>query len=254
MPVNLVAHRGDCQHYFENTLASVAEALSQGIYAIEIDIQFSQDKVCVLFHDRSAQRYYANTNRFNNQLAIGELTFAELNNEPFSLTNQTTTSSQYISQLHEVVALIQQYPKATLFVEIKRINFQFFRYLWVYQQVTYLLNPIRQQCVLISFSYRFLRLCRKQTQQPFKLGYVLPEWQSYSPKMLKRLTPEFIFCDEEILPDNFQVTQQPVQWVFYDVASLNIAQRLIAQGAYWLETFTPSARRTQLQQLKINCQ
>jgi glycerophosphoryl diester phosphodiesterase len=256
MSVTLVAHRGDCQNQLENSLASIQAALDNGTNNIEIDIQFSQDGIGLLFHDRTVQHYYANSSSIQTQQAIGELSYAQLSEHPFCLLHQSRLSGAtcYITRLAEVVALLAQYPQARLFVEIKRVNFQYFSYQFIYRKIITLLATIKAQCILISFSYRFLRYCRRQSAFDLAIGYVLPSWPAHSAKMLARLAPEFIFCDHSILPPEFNAALHTSIWVLYDVDSIELAQQLMQQEIYWFETFEPAQRRTELLAHKINCQ
>ena len=47
----LVAHRGLQKDYPENTLLSIKKAIDAGVKFIEIDIQFSKDKLPIICHD-----------------------------------------------------------------------------------------------------------------------------------------------------------------------------------------------------------
>ena len=56
-PLILGAHRGDSILYMENTFESIVSALEDPNYHfIEFDIQYTKDKVLVVFHDSSLTR------------------------------------------------------------------------------------------------------------------------------------------------------------------------------------------------------
>jgi glycerophosphoryl diester phosphodiesterase len=67
------AHRGAAEEHRENTLAALKAADNNGKYAfIEFDVQYSKDRMIVVYHDKRMLRLYGNMR------AIGNTTFAEL--------------------------------------------------------------------------------------------------------------------------------------------------------------------------------
>lgn len=68
----VAAHRGVPSVAPENTLASVAHALRQGVDFLEIDLQLTADGVPVLMHDRTVDR------TTNGQGAVANLSLAEV--------------------------------------------------------------------------------------------------------------------------------------------------------------------------------
>jgi glycerophosphoryl diester phosphodiesterase len=257
MNIQLVAHRGDCQFQHENTLASIKTALNNNIQAIEIDIQFCQDGEIVLFHDDDLSRFYANSPLLKSA-TIADYSYQQLAQYAFAESAAKhaeciDNNPAYLAKLSDVVNLLSNYPNVTLFVEVKEIIFAKKSYQNAYNAIKKIIKPIKKQCVVMSFSYRFMRLCRKKneknsTKHSFKLGYVLPTWQQYNEKMLSNLVPDFIFCDEEILPATFEINKKGPIWVFYEVDTVLRLKQLYQQGARWFETFHPFKR---LQQLKF---
>lgn len=247
MTISLVAHRGDCQENFENTIQSVQTALDGGITSIEIDIQLTQDGVPILYHDRNLQRMTGVNSpvALVDLKAISELTLLQTDE------NISKQSHVKIATLAEIVTLIRQHCDVTLFLEVKRVNFLYFSYRDVYQKIISSLAPISKQVVLLSFSYRFLRLCRLRSDQP--LAYVLPEWSNYSAKMLAKLQPKYIFCLTDIVPDNYKFLTDKITWVLYEIATVEVAKHFIGRGVCCLETFVSSQLKNQLLLEKIAC-
>ncbi|MEQ9440117.1 MAG: glycerophosphodiester phosphodiesterase family protein [Cyclobacteriaceae bacterium] len=54
--VVISAHRGDWYRFSENSLPGIKSCFDAGIGVIEIDVQFSQDNVAVLMHDKTLDR------------------------------------------------------------------------------------------------------------------------------------------------------------------------------------------------------
>lgn len=70
---NLIAHRGVCYKYRENTIEAFEEAI-KGNYIIELDVHLTKDKEVVVYHDNNLKRITGiNKN-------IKDSTYEELNN------------------------------------------------------------------------------------------------------------------------------------------------------------------------------
>ena len=52
----LVAHRGYQAQFPENTALSLNQAITAGDLFIELDVQFSSDKLTIIYHDTDLQR------------------------------------------------------------------------------------------------------------------------------------------------------------------------------------------------------
>jgi len=232
MSIQWVAHRGECQSYIENTLTSITEAIKNGITNIEIDVQLSKDGVPILFHDRSLSRMC------NKSKAIAEIELSSLKQLTLKPDDNVhlERKTDKIPTLCEVVSLIQKHPQITLFVEIKRVNFLHFSYQQVYNCTIKILKPILSQVVLISFSYRFLRLCRSHSLQA--IAYVLPSWQQFTPKMLAKLQPKYIFCNITRTPKAYIFDNSKFSWVVYEISNTAEASDFNNRGVQYLESFT----------------
>lgn len=232
MHLQWVAHRGECEKNLENTLASITAAIDAGITAIEIDVQLTKDGIPVLFHDDNLMRMTG----INKPIAAVD--FKTLSQLPLKPNNSVllATDEVFIPSLQQIVLLIKKHPNITFFVEVKEINFSSYPYKTVYKNIINILQPIIEQAVLISFSYRFLRMCRQNSKQA--IAYVLPSWRHYSDKMLTRLNPEFIFCDTEIIPDNHIFSETEYTWVLYEIKNEKMANHFIKRGITHMETFT----------------
>jgi glycerophosphoryl diester phosphodiesterase len=252
MTISVVAHRGDCQFYFENTSQSIIAAIENGIKCIEIDIQLTKDGVPVLYHDRNLTRMTAANS------PVAKLNFNEICQLKLLPIEENINKKRdvKISSLQEIVELVQRYPEVTLFAEVKRVNFLSFSYRVVYQQIFKLLKPILTRVVVISFSYRFLRLCQQKSAQA--IAYVLPTWQSYSAKMLTKLQPQYIFCNEELVPrdhlfSELHFSNHKAVWVLYEVAELTKVQEFHRRGVKYFETFFPVKLKAELLAAGMEC-
>lgn len=240
MTLAFIAHRGNCQHHFENSLASVQAALEAGVFLIEIDVQITKDGILVLFHDRNLSAK-AGVNK-----AVAQCTTSQLAAMTFIDDSKRQSHQQKgLTLLAEVASLIANYPKAKLFVEVKRVNFIYFSYQCVLQKLLAVLTPISKQVVWLSFSYRFLRLAAKKSHLP--VAYVLPSWQQYSDKMLRLLTPDYIFCDQDDVPEHFVFPSSPC-WALYEFSDLINLADVYQRGLRYCESFYPALLQKQWQQ------
>lgn len=262
MAANIIAHRGDCQYFIENTYESVQAAINGGIKHIEIDVQLTKDGIPILYHDRTLERLCGEVgavrNRSFEHMKSRDFTDSAFQNKSQAYGgNQETIAAfrveneiiEKITALSEIVKLIEFHPEITLFVEIKQVNFLSFSYREVSEVIADSVKSIQEQVVLMSFSYRFLRTIQQQTSPlsgGISIAYVLPSWQQYNMKMLEKLTPNCVFASVEIIPETFEFNQSASTWALYEIDSLKMAESFISRGATYLETFYSVALLEQL--------
>lgn len=234
MSVSVVAHRGNCLDEIENTFESVKSAIDKGVNFIEIDIQFTQDNVPVVFHD-------ANWLRMTGKKGlVAKTRTADVKNYKITsyIKNKGRQKSVGVALLADLLPLLKKHQEVTLFVEVKAEIFLSCSYQKCLQVLNTTLQSVMKQVVIISFSYRFLRYCQKQSLS--NIGYVLPRWENYSSKMLKQLSPAFIFCDIDIFPKDFTHNRKDITWVLYECKSTHDPYIFVKQGVTHLETYYPT--------------
>lgn len=71
---HLIAHRGGVvdAHTRENSRESIAKAITQGYWMVEIDLRLTRDGMLIINHDRDLKRYY------NVERPIAEMTWNEI--------------------------------------------------------------------------------------------------------------------------------------------------------------------------------
>ncbi|TNE85383.1 glycerophosphodiester phosphodiesterase family protein [Porticoccus sp.] len=227
----LVAHRGYPKHYPENTLLGMAAAIDAGAHFIETDILFSADQQPVLYHDNLMTRISGEEN------AVHLLTLDELvsrpAHEPERLGDQFI--NQTITPLCDLVSLLEEHPEVTAFIEMKRSGLHIVGLEAAYDIVSKILTPVRDQCVLISFSDEFIDYAH---QQGFpRLGLVLKDWEERQGNLMQRIQPEFIFCDTDKVPEGSSLDEITPTWVIYEVEDPDQAIAWFDRGADMVETF-----------------
>ncbi len=142
-PDTLIAHRGDQTRHPENSLGSIEAALAAGAVYVETDVQLSREQTPFLFHDRDLQRLTGQAGKIH-QLADAQIRRRRLD-EKYS-----------VAELDDAVCLLRRYPRATLFIEAKRIAIGHFDVQTVFRRIAETVGDLRQRCPLISFSAPFV--------------------------------------------------------------------------------------------------
>lgn len=230
----LIAHRGYSECYPENTLAGLEAALRVGAQCIEFDVHFTADRVPVVFHDTELARVTGSEGR------IEEVSFAALSQLCASETERFGEKflQEPVPSLADVLALLQQWPDATAFVEIKTATVKYFGVDTVVQALMAALADFQTQCILISFDRSVLDAARKSGMQ--RIGWVLREYNSISQEHAQALLPDVLICNaEKIGADELWPgpEQRPWQWALYDIVDPDEALRWFARGADFIETW-----------------
>ena len=228
--VHLVAHRGNAAECPENTLPALQSALDLGARFLEIDVHLSSDGVPVVIHDAELAR----TTGTNG--SVFDRPVAELVN--IEAAERQRFGAQYagtcIPTLADAAALLEERPEITLFVEVKRASLARFGHDQVVPQVLEAVRPWRSQVVIISFD--LLAIFRARQIGGFRIGWVLPQYDSHTRLKCEALQPEFLFCDQEKIGLAEPLWRGTWRWVIYEVTAIEQALSLAARGADFLET------------------
>jgi glycerophosphoryl diester phosphodiesterase len=231
----LVAHRGWAAQFPENTLLALEEAFSAGARYMEIDIQLSADGRPVLFHDRTLDRMCGVGG------PVHARTLAEL--RALSCAERPRFGERFasvrIAELAGLVDLLRSHREVFAFVEIKRASIEHFGAETVFEAVAPLLEPVRDQVALISFSLPFLALARARSalSSGIPLGAVFDKFREREHPDARAIAAEYTFCDVEGLPAKGVLDAKPSQLAVYEVADPALAIDLVRRGVDLVETF-----------------
>lgn len=228
----LVAHRGLRARHPENTLSALRAALEAGATSFEVDVQLTADHEPVLFHDLTLDRVCGVPGEIT-RTAKAELVGLRAQ-EPTRFGRQRQVDEP-LATLADCVALLAEHPAVQAFLEIKQESIDAFGLATVLEQVLRVVQPVRTQCVLISFCPEFLALARERSD--LRLGAVLREWEEREEAILRRVRPEFYFCDIRGLPDHGRLSVEGAQLVVFEVTNSEEAIGLAQRGVEWVETF-----------------
>jgi len=229
--LTLIAHRGEPETWPENSLAGFAGVLAAGARHIETDVQFTRDGVAVLCHDSSLARL---TGR---DLDITTTDYAAMRDLPAGEPGRfgARFMDLRLATLEEFVMLLQQWPLAQAFVEIKPASLNSHGMETVVDNVLQLLDPVLSRCILISFVPEALAYAR--TQQPLPLGWVIPEWTPANRTRALALAPQYLFCNRKRLPPPAEpLWPGDWTWVVYTVNEIEEIAQFTGRGIHMLET------------------
>lgn len=227
----LVGHRGWPAAYPENTLAGFRAALEQGALAVECDIQFSSDGMPVVIHDPDLKRTAGKAGQ------VAAYTVAELCeisvHEPDRFGENMFVAP--VTTLHQLVALMQEFPAAKVFVEIKEEAFVHFSRRHCVDKVMAAIEPLGKQAIVISFDAEVLPLARNAGAA---IGWVLKHYNTKAQLQAAALAPEFLICNykkipaapAELWPGNWQ-------WFLYDIVDWHLALLFAERGVVYIETW-----------------
>lgn len=214
---HLVAHRGQMEHYPENTLVALEAALECGARYIEFDVQSTADGQLVIFHDTELKR----TTGISGNLF--EMSLEDIENIPAHEPARFSLAffNQHIPRLSDVVRLLQHYPKATAFVEIKEESLQHFGTDIVMAELLKELEIVHQQCVIISFEAEVISYVHQHSD--FLCGWVLHDYDDEHLKQAQQLKPDYLIVNHRKIPNNQEPLPGDWHWMVYDITDPELA-------------------------------
>ncbi|NOY61977.1 MAG: glycerophosphodiester phosphodiesterase [Gammaproteobacteria bacterium] len=229
----LVAHRGYASRYPENTMVAMEAAIAAGARYIECDIQFSQDRVALLFHDERLQRTTGQSG------SILTTPFAKIRQLDACESSRLGDAFNAIPvpQLNDLIALLQRHPDVIAFVELKEETLNHFGIELVVDQVVEQLQPVIKQCVLISFNAQAMVYARHTPTPCTSIGWAIHHWNDDAHATAQQLRPDYLFCNYQKLPPEPQpLWKGPWRWALYEVTDAALALKLFQRGAELIET------------------
>lgn len=226
----LMAHRGWPSRYPENSLEGVRAALEAGARMVEIDVQLTADGVPIVIHDAELGRTAGLEGSVLDLLARALKSIDVSEAARFGKRYRDTP----VPTLEEMLALVDRYPDATVFVELKRASMRRFGGAAVVDAVMPLVGRHRRRVVI---SYDADMVARARSAGATRIGWVTASLGRRQERTARKLMPEFVFCSANRLPD----IDRPFwtgswRWVVYDVNEPERALSLLARGADIIET------------------
>lgn len=229
-PDVLMAHRGWPSRYPENSLEGMRAALEAGARMVEFDVQLTADGVPVVIHDTGLGR---TAGRKGNVL---DLLAAAL--PGIDVSEATRFGNRYqdtpLPTLEDMLALVDEYPDATAFIELKRASMRRFGGRAVVDAVMPLVGRHRHRVVI---SYDADMVARARTAGAMRIGWVTASLGRDQERAARELMPEFIFCSADRVPAGGDALWTGSwRWVVYGVNETELARELLDGGADIIET------------------
>lgn len=227
----LIAHRGYAKAYPENTLLSLDAAVGVGARFVEFDVQLTSDEVPVMIHDATFARTAGHEGSIFDMYAADMAHICV--NEASRLDARFPEAR--VSTLEKVVLWLKELPQVTAFVEIKTESLQRFGIQRAVKQVLRVLEPVKAQCVLISFESQVVSLTHSAST--IATGWVLPFWDQATLALASELKPEYVFCNRDLIPLGWKnFAQYPWHWAIYEVVDVEEALEYAFRGVTFIET------------------
>lgn len=227
----LIAHRGNAREFPENSIASLRSAIELGIDFLEFDVQLAGDEVPVVINDETLTRTAGRPE------SVFELTGHELCK--IEAAERTRFDDRFsdirIPSLEQVTELLAAHTHVTAFVELKRASLLRFGTPTAVSKIMEVLRPVREQCVLISVDLPAMQFCRRSGA--VAVGWVLDEYDEHSRLKYEALRPDYLFCDQRILPRNTaKLWRGPWHWAIYEIDQVADAMALAERGVAFVQT------------------
>ena len=229
----IVAHRGDAEHFPENTLPALESAWRHGFVHAELDVQLSADGVPFVIHDASLERTTACAGDVRLMMS-GQLDGLDAG-EPARFGRAHAGTA--LPRLAAVAGLMAGLPAARAFVEVKRASLVHHGRAHCIERVLAALSPVIDRCVVISFDADAVRLARTSARVP--IGWVLDGDPAQLRPVLELMGPEFVFCDHRRLHAGRAPPAGPWAWVAYEVTEAGLALELAGRGIAMVESMAP---------------
>ena len=227
----LMAHRGYATRYPENTREAISAAVSAGAELVEFDVQLTADEVPILLHDVDFMR----TGNDPRNVLTTDLAAVESISVAEATKFGDTFAGVTAPTLADVVEDLATWPHVTAFVELKRHSLEHFGVATVLDAVTAVLQPVIDQCVLISFNADCLYAWRERMATP--IGWALRQYDAEHLKVARDLAPEYLFCNQTRLPHpNEALWVGAWDWVVYEIVDPEVARALLDRGVAIIET------------------
>lgn len=226
----LVAHRGYPARYPENTLEGLAAALRLGACWVEFDVQLCADGVPVVLHDITLDRT-AGLAATITQLSSADIADITVH-EPARFG--AAFSGVRLPTLDQALRLLERWPRAQAFVEIKVESLAQFGADAALRAILAVIAARTARCTVISYAAEVLAPARAAG---YPVGWVLGRWDAAAQQRAAAEAPDFLICNHRRLPLAVQdIWQGPWHWVSYEVSDPELALALATRGVELVET------------------
>lgn len=229
-PAVLMAHRGYPGCYPENSLVGIRAALEAGAEMVEFDIQLTADGVPVVLHDDTLARTATRED------CVFDLHSGAL--DGIDVCEPRRFGARFhdvpVPTLAATLALVDEYPHATAFVELKLESMARFGRAAVVDAAMRAVGRHPRR-VVISYDAEMLSLARAAGAA--HIGWVAPSLAVEHQREAVRLAPEYVLCAAAAVPaQGNPLWAGDWRWVVFDVNDPRQARALLSRGVDIVET------------------
>ena len=211
------------------------QAIGAGALFIELDVQFSRDKLPIIYHDCNLLRVSGKNKSVFNINRSSLITETASESERLGQTFQLET----ISPLEDLVSILTQNPAVTAFVELKDESISHCGREEMIHKTAGILYEVAENTVIMSFDYQ---LCLKAREISWpQVGVVLERWSDLNCEIINQIEPDYIFVDQEMIPRDCDLKScellQKSNLVAYEIDDIQIGNNLLERGVDILETY-----------------
>ena len=226
----IIAHRGNNYSFPENTLVGLRSSFELGCLAVEFDIQMTNDQTLVVMHDDNTLRT-SGTEQSVLSSSYTELASISVH-EPERLGTQHQPTP--ISELSEVLALLNEFPNTHAYIEVKEESLVKWGHQQVIDQLLPTVEAYAKQCTIISFDLPVLTLIREQSG--LAIGWVLYHYDEESLAKANASNPDYLIVDQAELALDTPPWAGSWKWMVYGVDSAELALQHFHNGVEFVET------------------
>ena len=228
--IHVVAQQGNSASFPENTVPALLSAFELGVTAVTLNVQLSADEVPMVIRDPTLMRTCGISS------SVCHLSAEELART--SAHEPARFGSSYfgtcIPRLKEVVAMIANRPRATLFMELTRHSLAEFGASVVLARVLAEIRPVLGQCVLTSTDLAAVQQARTATG--VRMGWLLESIGSHDQIKAQALVPDFLICPLRPMLQTAALWRGPWRWMAEEVETGQAARDAAAVGAEYVVT------------------
>jgi glycerophosphoryl diester phosphodiesterase len=223
--VELVAQRGNGAEFPENSLPALRSALQLGIRKLFVEAQLSRDAEAFALRDADTLRA---TGHRGSALDLAAVDLAALRcQEPDRFGDRHAEAR--IPRLSSIGQLLQDWPHAHLFVELRRASLA--RH-GAERCINVVLSALRDCAERLTVASRDLVVVELARQRgAAEVAWILPDLSPSSQIKCEALRPDYLLFSGGLTPSDSQLRHGAWRWVALDVVDSGEARRLAAAGA-----------------------
>ncbi len=226
----LIALRGNGAEYPENTLPALRSALELGVANLYVEAQLSRDAEVFVLRDADPVA--------GGGPASGVPDLAAAEAARLDASEPTRFGDRFaglcVPRLTDVAWLLQDWPEARLFVELRRASLARHGGERFVVATLSALRDCSDRCVIVSRDLLVIELARRRGAQA--VGWIVPDFSTGSQIKCEAIRPDYLLFPEAQLRSGATLRHGVWQWVALDVADVDRLRALASAGADYVAT------------------